>query len=105
MRELGVETKTGIEKLNLLEQARILEGIPNRAAYFIENKTINNKTLGDKGSGLKDIVEPIVKKGQKELELFETYLLNRRAIELDKRQIESNFDIPVAKEFVNKYKL
>ena len=105
MRDLGVNTKTGIEKLNLYEQARILEGMPNRAAYFIENKTINNKTLGDKGSGLKDIVEPIVKKGKKELELFETYLLNRRAIELDKRGIQSNFDIAVAKEFVNKYKL
>ena len=53
MRDLGVNTKTGIEKLNLYEQARILEGMPNRAAYFIENKTINNKTLGDKGSGKK----------------------------------------------------
>ena len=105
MRDLGVNTKTGIEKLNLYEQLRILEGLPNRAGYFIENKTINNKTLGDKGSGLKEIVEPIIKKGKEELELFETYLLNRRAIELDKRGIESNFDIAVAKEFVNKYKL
>ena len=105
MRNLKVNTKTGIEKLNLYEQVRILEGIPNRAGYFIENKTINNKTLGDKGMGLKEIMEPITKKGKLELELFETYLLNRRAIELNKRGIESNFDNAVAKEFVNKYKL
>ena len=30
-----------IEKLNIYEQARLLEGIPNRAAYFIENNTIS----------------------------------------------------------------
>jgi hypothetical protein len=103
MRDLGVNTKTGIEKLNLYEQVRILEGLPNRAGYFIENKTINNKTLSDRGSGLKEVVEPIIKKGKTELELFETYLLNRRAIELNKRGIESNFDNAVAKEFVSKY--
>ena len=36
MRKAGVNTKTGIEKLNLYEQARIMEGMPNRAAYFID---------------------------------------------------------------------
>ena len=45
LRKAGVNTKTGIEKLNIYEQARILEGIPNRAAYFIENNTINFKNL------------------------------------------------------------
>ena len=51
LRAAKVNTKTGIEKLNIYEQARLLEGIPNRAAYFIENNTINFKNLTDKGAG------------------------------------------------------
>lgn len=105
LREAKVNTKTGIEKLNLYEQTRILEGMPNRAAYFIEFNTLNGKTLTDKGLGLKDITADIVKKGKNEMQLFETYLTNRRAVELDARGIETGFDIPTAKVFVKKYKL
>jgi len=105
LKEAKVNTKTGIEKLNLYEQTRILEGMPNRAAYFIEFNTLNGKTLTDKGLGLKDITADIVKKGKNEMQLFETYLTNRRAVELDARGIETGFDIPTAKTFVKKYKL
>ena len=105
LKEAKVNTKTGIEKLNLYEQTRILEGMPNRAAYFIEFNTLNGKTLTDKGLGLKDITADIVKKGKNEMQLFETYLTNRRAVELDARGIETGFDIPTAKVFVKKYKL
>ena len=105
LREAKVNTKTGIEKLNLYEQTRILEGMPNRAAYFIEFNTLNGKTLTDKGLGLKDITADIIKKGKNEMQLFETYLTNRRAVELDARGIETGFDIPTAKTFVKKYKL
>ena len=104
LRKAGVNTKTGIEKLNIYEQARILEGIPNRAAYFIENNTINFKNLNDKGAGLKTITEPVIKQGKNETQLFETYLMNRRALELNERKIESGFNIEVAKEFVNQNK-
>jgi len=104
MREAKINTKTGIEKLNLYEQARIMEGMPNRAAYFIEYNTLNGKTLLDKGLGLKEITKDIVKKGKTETQLFEAYLTNRRAIELDARGIETGFNITTAKEFVNKYK-
>ena len=104
MRKAGVNTKTGIEKLNLYEQARIMEGMPNRAAYFIEYNTLNAKTLGDKGLGLKEITKDIVKEGKNQTQLFETYLSNRRALELDGRGIESGFNIKIAKEFTNKYK-
>ena len=104
MREAKINTKTGIEKLNLYEQARIMEGMPNRAAYFIEYNTLNGKTLSDKGLGLKEVTKDIVKKGKTETQLFETYLTNRRAIELNARGIETGFNITTAKEFVNKYK-
>jgi hypothetical protein len=105
MREAKINTKTGIEKLNLYEQARIMEGMPNRAAYFIEYNTLNGKTLTDKGLGLKEVTKDIIKKGKTETQLFETYLMNRRAIELDARGIETGFDIPTAKTFTKKYKL
>lgn len=105
MREAKINTKTGVEKLNLYEQTRILEGMPNRAAYFIEFNTLNFKTTKDKGLGLKEITKDIVQKGKNETQLFETYLMNRRAIELDARGIETGFDIPTAKTFTKKYKL
>ena len=105
LREANVNTKTGLEKLNLYEQTRILEGMPNRAAYFIEFNTLNGKTLADKGLGLKDITADIVKKGKNEFQLFETYLTNRRAVELNARGIETGFDIATAKAFTKKYKL
>lgn len=105
LREAKVNTKTGLEKLNLYEQTRILEGMPNRAAYFIEYNTLNGKTLADKGLGLKDITSDIVKKGKNEMQLFETYLTNRRAVELNARGIETGFDIATAKAFTKKYKL
>ena len=104
LREAGVNTKTGIEKLNIYEQARVLEGIPNRAAYFIENNTISFKNLNDKGAGLKTVVKEVIDKGKTETQLFETYLMNRRALELAERKIESGFNIEVAKEFVNQNK-
>ena len=105
LREAKVNTKTGLEKLNLYEQTRILEGMPNRAAYFIEYNTLNGKTLADKGLGLKDITADIIKKGKNEMQLFETYLTNRRAVELNARGIETGFDIVTAKAFTKKYKL
>ena len=105
LKEAKINTKTGIEKLNLYEQARIMEGMPNRAAYFIEYNTLNGKTLADKGLGLKDITADIIKKGKNEMQLFETYLTNRRAVELNTRGIETGFDITTAKAFTKKYKL
>jgi len=104
LREAKVNTKTGIEKLNLYEQARILEGMPNRAAYFVEYNTLNFKTAGDKGLGLKEVTKDIIKQGKNETQLFETYLMNRRAIELSERKIETGFNIETAKQFVNQNK-
>ena len=104
MRKAKIDTKTGIEKLNIYEQARIMEGMPNRAAYFIEYNTLNAKTLSDKGLGLKEITKDIVKEGKNQTQLFETYLSNRRAIELNNRGIETGFNIETAKQFTNKYK-
>tara|TARA_R100001509_G_scaffold75209_1_gene42057 strand:- start:303 stop:3929 length:3627 start_codon:yes stop_codon:yes gene_type:complete len=102
MRNAKINTKTGIEKLNIYEQARIMEGMQNRAGYFIEYGTLNAKTLNEKGLGLKEITKDITKQGKTETQLFETYLSNRRAIELDARGIETGFNIQTAKEFVKK---
>ena len=104
LKEAKVNTKTGIEKLNLYEQARIMEGMPNRAAHFIEYNTLNGKTLADKGLGLKEVTKDIIKKGKTETQLFETYLMNRRALELAERKIETGFNIETAKQFVNQNK-
>ena len=104
MRAAKINTKTGIEKLNVYEQARIMEGMQNRAGYFIEYGTLNAKTLNEKGLGLKEITKDITKQGKTETQLFETYLSNRRAIELDTRGIETGFNIQTAKEFIKQNK-
>ena len=87
MRKAKINTKTGIEKLNIYEQARIMEGMPNRAGYFIEYNTLNFKTTLDKGLGLKEITKIIKKKGKTETQWFENSLSNRRAMELDARRM------------------
>ena len=45
MRNAKINTKTGIEKLNIYEQARIMEGMQNRAGYFIEYGTFKRKNI------------------------------------------------------------
>ena len=105
LKDAGVNTKTGIEKLNIYEQTRLLEGMPNRAASFIEFSTLNFKTAEPKGPGLKTILKDVTIKGNKEMQLFDTYLANRRAIELNSRGIESGFDIATSKAFIKKYNL
>jgi hypothetical protein len=103
LREAGVKTKTGIEKLNPYESLRILEGSSGRASYFIEHKTLDFKTLADKGPGLIEILEPIASVSKKELQLFSAYLANRHALTLAKRGKETGIDIGNAKIFVEKY--
>lgn len=103
LREAGVKVKTGIEKLNPYESLRILEGSSGRANYFIEYKTLDFKTLKDKGLGLVDIVEPMASVSKQELALFSTYLTNRHALTLAKRGKETGIDINNAKIFVEKY--
>ena len=54
--------------------------------------------------GLKEVTKDIIKKGKTETQLFETYLMNRRALELAERKIETGFNIETAKQFVNQNK-
>ena len=87
-----------------MNKQEYLEGMPNRAAYFIENNTIKFKNLNDKGAGLKEVVKDVIEKGKTETQLFETYLMNRRAVELNNRGIETGFNIQTAKDFIKQYK-
>lgn len=105
LREAKVNTKTGIEKLNIYESLRIMEGMQGRSAHFIEYGTLDFKTLAENGSSLIKVVEPMasLKTSKEELRLFSTYLTNKRAIELSQRNIETGIDIANAKIFVDKY--
>lgn len=102
LREAGVNTKTGIEKLNLYESLRILEGMQGRSAHFIEYSTLDFATLKEKGKSLVSVVEPYAKDKNK-LNLASTFLINKHAIDLAARGIETGIDIPNAKIFVKKY--
>ena len=104
LREAKVSTKTGIEKLNIYEALRILEGMQGRSAHFVEYGTLDFKTLADKGPSLTSIVEPIAKKGKNELKLFSAYLKDKQSLDLNKRGIPTRINPENAKKFVEKYK-
>ena len=102
LRELNVKTKTGIEKLNDYEFLRLQEGMKGRSAHFIEFGTLDFKTLDEVGPSLISIVKPFVK-DKTELNLLSTYLTNRHAVTLAKRNKETGVDIPNAEIFLKKY--
>ena len=102
LKDAGVNTKTGLGKLNEYEFLRIQEGMQGRSAHFVEFGTLDFKTLAENGPSLMSIAEPFVKK-KTEAKLFSTYLTNRQAISLAKRNKESGVDIPNAQIFLKKY--
>lgn len=104
LREAKIDTKTGIEKLNIYEAARLLEGMQGRSAHFVEYGTLDFNTLSDKGPSLVSIVEPIAKKGNKELKLFSAYLKDKQSLDLNARGIPTRINVENAKKFVEKYK-
>ena len=103
LKEANVKTKTGIEKLNTYELLRLQEGMQGRSAHFIEFGTLDFNTLAENGPSLINIVKPFVKDSKTETALFSTYLTNRHAITLAKRNKESGVDIPNAEIFLKKY--
>ena len=102
LKEINVKTKTGIEKLNDYEFLRLQEGMKGRSAHFIEFGTLDFKTLNETGPSLISIVQPFVK-DKTELNLLSTYLTNRHAVTLAKRNKETGVDIPNAEIFLKKY--
>lgn len=103
LRAAGVNTKTGIEKLNVYESLRLLEGMQGRSAHFIEYGTLDFKTLAETGPSLMSIIKPFVT-SRKEQKILSGYLLNKHAIDLDARGKPNPIDIPNAKIFIKDYK-
>jgi len=106
LKQAGVNTKTGIEKLNIYEATRLLEGSQGRAVHFLEYGTLDFKTLAEKGPSFLSIVQPYakVKDPKKSIDALDLYLGNKQAIDLATRGIKTNVDIENAKKFVKKYK-
>ncbi len=103
LRDAGVNTKTGIEKLNIYEALRIQEGMQGRSAHFIEYGTLDFKTLTQNGPSLRSITKPFVEKTT-ETRLLSSYIANKHAIDLMTRGKDTPFDMATAKAFVEKYK-
>ena len=102
LKEANVNTKTGLGKLNEYELLRLQEGMQGRSAHFIEFGTLDFNTLAENGPSLINIVKPFVK-DKSETKLLSTYLTNRQAVSLAKRNKESGVDIPNAEIFLKKY--
>ena len=70
------------------------------ARTFVMKNTVDESGL-ETGKGLKDILEPVSKK---DIKTFIAYAASKRALVLEKRGIESGFDIDDAQYILNKYK-
>lgn len=103
LRELGVETRTGIEKLNTYEITRLLEGIPGKSFHFIEYNTLNADN-SIRGLGLKPVLREVIKGSKnitEELKNLDTYAASKRDIELKQRGIKTPFKLEDSLATVN----
>ena len=83
--------------------ARLMPGWTGKATAFLEHKTFDFKTYADKGKSFKDIMKPV-----DDLDSFRAYISAERALELNKRGIETGIlkedALKVVSEQQGKYK-
>lgn len=76
--------------------ARLFRGVKGLADHFIDKSPIDFNTKQDLGKPLRDILQPF----KNDLNGLRAYAKSKRAIELNKRGIESGVPIDAAKEVV-----
>lgn len=76
--------------------ARLTRGSAGKAAHFIDHGTFDPVTGQNIGPGLRQVLEPVADS----LEDFNKYMLARRAVELDKRGIQTGIPIQEARQTV-----
>jgi len=89
---------------NAFKQITNLAGVSGRARNWIEHQPFKYGTLENVGKGLETILEPLNRldpSGPIPIENFSMYLAAKRAIELDRRGIETGFDISKARIWVS----
>jgi hypothetical protein len=88
------------EKMKADENPYILARMANdyraKTKYALEKGVIDYKTLAQTGKPFREIIEP----HKADLDGLNSYLISKRAIELEKRGIQSGFDGEAAKEVV-----
>lgn len=74
--------------------ARLSRGSAGKAAQFLDHATFDFKTYENTGPSLKAILEP----HKNDLDGFRAYAVARRAVELDKRGVETGVPLEEAKQ-------
>lgn len=69
--------------------------------HIFEKGTIDFKTRAINGKGIKEIIDPIEKKG--DLELFDGLLAAKRDLDYEKRGLNSGFDRNAAKAYIREH--
>lgn len=72
---------------------RVARGGYERANQFIQHGTVDFKTYKPNGDSLATVLEPV----KEDLEGFRTYIVAKRAVELEGRGVQSGFDLAEAK--------
>lgn len=95
LKELGPETTA--EKVYRL--FRMIPDYKAKAQTFIEKGTLSFKDLSYTGKSFEDIIKPI-RNMEYGIEKFKTYLISKRALELEKRGLDHGFDVEFSKKFI-----
>ncbi len=73
--------------------ARMANDFPAKVKHFIERSPLEFKTLAETGKSFKKIVDPF----KKDFEGFKSYLIAKRALEVEKTGRKSGFDVEASK--------
>lgn len=97
VKTLGADPKKIAADENPYILARAANDYKAKTKYSMEKGTLDYKTLAQTGEGLKKILEPF----NKDLSGLESYLVSKRALEVEARGLKSGFDIEAAKTVVS----
>lgn len=86
------------ESENPYTLARMVNDFKAKVRHIVEKGTLDFKTLEKTGKGLKEILDPHIKKA--EMADFEAYIIAKRALEIEGRGLKSGVDIEAAKVVV-----
>lgn len=75
---------------------RLTRGSAGKATHFIEKATFDARTGQNNGPGLKEALEP----SKSDLDPFRKFMLSRRAVELEGRNIDVGIPLPEARAYI-----
>lgn len=100
LKDEGIKVEDLKAKDNPYKLARMANDFKAKTQYFFEKGTLDFRTLAKTGKSFDEIVNPF----KEDMNGLKAYLISKRAVELEGRQIKSGFDLEAAKTVVKEGK-